>query len=153
MKFKRAIVLFLFIFPIFILIGLVAYRKQHPANISYGEPIFSASRNQVSKTLNDWNLINSDEYLDVTDRQTIKAKLDELFQRHNLSEQQINEGETSSLDLLESLKTGNYDQFIKVRVPSQEVEVSDAVLKGLQHYSGLAASGSPFDYYQKIWKD
>src|SRR5208283_2330066 len=106
MKFKRAIVVCLFVFPILILACLVAYHRRHPASKSYGEGIFSASSNQVAKTLNDWNSINPDNFMDASDRQSMKAKLHELFQGYNLSAQQIEEGETSSLNLLESLKTG-----------------------------------------------
>jgi hypothetical protein len=153
MRIKKVIVLSLFVVPMFVLICLVAYRKHHPAAISYNQTDWSATAAQVTKTVTDWNSIAPERYIDASDEPNLKLKLSELLKRYNLSEQQIQESENSSLGLIESLNTGNYNQFIEARIPSQEFKCSDRIIQGLHRFSGLAASASPIEHYQKIWQD
>src|SRR5665213_420790 len=151
MRFKRLIYTFSFVFPIFAVVCLVAYRRHHPASVSYAGSIISATSNQVAKTLLDWNF-DSPDYIDASDRARLNVKLDDLLRQYNLEQRQVKEAELCCFDLLESFKTGNYSQFIKARLPSQEYTVSDGVAKGLQRYSRLPVSAASLDQYKDIWE-
>jgi hypothetical protein len=134
----------------FAIFGMWLHRR-HPLETSYTQVDWSATRDQVNKTLTDWNAVNPKDYIDASDRSHIERKLHQLLQDHNLGEQQVEEAEVSCLSLIESLSDSDYTQFIRARLPSEEYKIPDVVVNALHHFSDLPASASPLDDYQNIW--
>jgi hypothetical protein len=155
MSIKRLAIFSLLVFPAVFIICSVVYRRHHPAAISYTQQDWSATATQVAKTITDWNSLNPQDYVEVSDTLKIKKELEKklnvLAQNHSLSSQQADEAETSFFNLIESLYNRNYEQFISARIPSKEFVISDWALGGLHRFSRLKESANPLDHYKNVW--
>lgn len=143
----------LVLMPIALLCLLAIYRKRHPLSepSAFASGGWPATTNQVAKTIREWNAVGSKDYVDASDRTRLGSVLTEVFQDQDLSQKQIEKAKETVIDLVESLVRGDYEMFIKARIPCDDYQISEAVAKGLRHYSSLGASATSLQHYRDIW--
>lgn len=111
-----------------------------------------ATADQVAASKKDWKATKQEPFVDVADVERLTSQLGRLLSEQPLSDLQRTEAKNSALALLTALSTGNYDAFMKARVPSPDFTISDEVVEGLHRYSGIARNAAPLEHYKAIWQ-
>jgi hypothetical protein len=136
--------------PVFVMLFVILLAKPwktHPVRIL-------ATYQEVNQTLAKWSAIDPNSFIAIENTDAIANKVRAALVGQPLTTEQVAAAERTAEGTLRALQTGDFDLFMRVRMPVEPGPIAPRFEGALLRFSRIPDRESPtaMDHYRSIWE-